>query len=522
MTDAITPSPDTLAQDTLALASGIDARGWADHAILSVAESGRADREAMAAGIEGTALMEAAGRAVADAVCDRVPPGRVAVLCGPGNNGGDGFVAARHLKRRGWSVRLGLLGAPSDLTGDAAWAAEAWDGDTEPLTPDILDGTETVVDAIFGAGLNRPPEGQAAATLQAVGHRPRICVDVPSGVHGDSGAVLCGAAPGAALATVTFFRRKPGHFLMPGRDACGAVVLADIGIPESVLERLQPRAAMNHPALWARALPEPQTDGHKFSRGHVLAVGGASMIGAGCLTVRAAQRAGAGMVTCAVPVQQAPLYRLALESAVVRSAKDTRAFRDILEARPVGCSVIGPGLGVMAPGAHEKVLAMLRAPAPAVLDADALSLFAEAPQTLFDQIAGPVLLTPHEGEFARLFPDLTADGTDDKLGRARKAAARSGAVVLLKGRDTVIAAPDGLAVINANAPPDLATAGAGDVLAGTAAGLIAAGMPVFAAACAAAHATGAAAQTIGPGLIASDLPAHLPKILDGFRAIASN
>jgi NAD(P)H-hydrate epimerase len=274
--------------------------------------------------------------------------------------------------------------------------------------------------------------------------------------------------------------------------------------------------------LWAAALPRPGAGDHKYSRGHVLAAGGASMIGAGCLTVRAAQRAGAGMVTCAVPVQQAPLYRLALESAVVRSAKDTRAFRDILEARPVDCAVIGPGLGVFAPGAHEKVLSILRSGAPAVLDADALSLFEEMPQTLFDQIAGPVLLTPHEGEFRRLFPDLAADTGTGKLHRAREAAARSGAVVLLKGADTVIAAPDGTAVLNTDAPPDLATAGAGDVLSGTAAGLIAGGMPIFAAACAAAFATGAAARRAGPGLIASDLPGHLPSVLNGFRQIASN
>ncbi|MCR9220919.1 MAG: NAD(P)H-hydrate dehydratase [Alphaproteobacteria bacterium] len=493
-------------------------QAWRDAALLTTAEMYEADRLAIAAGASGVELMEAAGAYVADAVEARFERGALAVLCGPGNNGGDGFVAARLLRERGWRVRLGLLGERERLSGDAAEAASRWPGDVEPLAPALLEGAAVVVDALFGAGLKGPPRDAAAETLAAIGGRPVVAVDTPSGVSGDSGADLAaqaGARSPQAAVTVTFFRPKPGHYLLPGRRCCGELVVGDIGTPPAVLDAIAPQTARNDPSLWLDAFPTPEPGQHKYSRGHLLAAGGGEMLGAARMAVRAAQRAGAGMVTLAVPHQAAPLYRVSVESAVVRPYRDTRTFADMLTEHNVGGALIGPGLGAGTLTAREKTLAVLRAGLPAVLDADALSLFEDGQQLLFETICGPTLLTPHEGEFRRLFPDLAAEAVPDmaKTERARRAAARAGCVVLLKGYDTVIAAQDGRAVINANAPAWLATAGAGDVLAGFAAGLAVQDMPVFEAACAAAWLHGAVGAAVGPGLVADELPDRLPAVL---------
>lgn len=491
---------------------------WHDHALLTTAEMYEADAAAIAGGVEGIALMEAAGALIADTLVERFARGPVAVLCGPGNNGGDGFVAARLLAERGWTVRLALLGERAALKGDAATAAARWDGAVEPLSPDVLAEAEIVVDALFGAGLNRAPEGAAAETLAAIGGRALLAVDMPSGIAGDSGADLAAdadpdrPAPRADV-TVSFFRAKPGHYLLPGRQARGDLVIGDIGIPDAVLTEIVPRTALNHPALWRAAFPLPTPAQHKYSRGHLLVAGGAEMMGASRLAARAAQRAGAGMVTLAAPHQAAPLYRVAMDSAVVRAYRDTKTFIDMADERRVSACLIGPGLGEGTLAAREKVLAILRTGKPAVLDADALNLFEDGADLLFDTIAGPCLLTPHDGEFRRLFPDLAADPALSKPARARRAAERSGAVVLMKGFDSVIAHPDGRVAINANAPPTLATAGSGDVLAGLAAGLAAQAMPIFEAACAACWLHGAAAAAFGPGLVADDLPERIPAAL---------
>lgn len=488
----------------------MDSAAFRRNALLGVAEMYAADKAAMAGGVSGDALMEAAGKGVADAVLALGAPRPVAVLCGPGNNGGDGFVAARHLKQAGWPVRLALLGDAAALKGDAKLNAGRWDGGVEPLSPAVLDGAEVVVDALFGAGLVRPVDGVARATIEAIGARHCIAVDVPSGVHGDTGAVL-GVAP-AARTTVTFFRRKPGHLLLPGRLHCGEVRVIDIGIPESVLDGIVPRQAANGRDLWLSAFPWPRLDQHKYSRGHAVISGGAQMTGAARLAARAAMRAGAGMVTVAVPVDNAVVYKVALEGAIVRGIRDTLGYTEIIEDKRVTACLLGPGNG-LTPGTREQTLAALRARKAVVIDADALTVFEEAPELLFSTVEGPCLLTPHEGEFRRLFAL-----SDDRIASARAAAEQSKAVVLLKGADTVIAAPDGRIVVNENAPAELATAGAGDVLAGFAVGLAAQGMDMFDAACAAAWLHGAAAQSFGPGLISEDLPDALPQVLRALRA----
>ncbi len=490
------------------------------HSVLTVAEMMRADAGAIRRGIAGERLMEAAGRAVADEVQRRFPAGRVVVLCGPGNNGGDGFVAARHLAAAGREVRLALLGSRGALQGDAAIHAARWSGPVEALSVDILEPDCVVIDALFGAGLSRPLDGLARAAVSAINARGLHCVavDVPSGVSGDTGEVS-GDAPRCA-ATVTFFRKKPAHLLLPGRLLCGDIVVVEIGIPDTVLDEIKPSIHENDPGLWLQRYPWPKPDGHKYSRGHAVVVGGVPMTGAGRLSARAAMRAGAGLVTVAAPQAAHAMFATAAAGLLLAATDEPRAFETLLDDPRKNVVLLGPGNGVGVP-TRLRVLAALQAHKACVLDADALTSFADDPAHLCRAIgrAGtPVLLTPHDGELSRLFPDIAAQHKRDKLARTRAAAAKSGAVVLLKGYDTVIAAPDGRAVINANAPAELATAGAGDVLAGMASAFMAQGMDAFDSACAAAWLHGDAAARFGPGLIADDLIETLPASLKELKA----
>ena len=477
----------------------ISEAGWRRHALLSPQQMGEADRLTIAGGIAGTALMENAGRGVADAVSRRWPLRPLVALCGPGNNGGDGFVAARLLAERGWPVRVALLGPAVALRGDAAEAAARWRGAVEPLEPASLDGAALVVDGIFGAGLTRPVEGVAHATIRALGERrlPVVAIDVPSGVDGASGEVR-GITPRAA-ASVTFFRKKPGHLLLPGRSYCGEVVLVQIGIPDLVLDQIAPDTAANDPRWWFVGLPRPSLEGHKYMRGHALVAGGGEMTGAARLAAKSALRAGAGLVTLAAPEAAFPVYAAALTGVIVHRVAGLDDFRTLLADKRRNAVLIGPGAGVGAE-TRDMTLATLAAGKRAVLDADALTSFADDPGTLFSAIRSPCVMTPHEGEFARLF-----DVVGSKPERARRAARQSGAVVLLKGADTVIAAPDGRVAINTNAPPELATAGSGDVLAGIVLGLLAQGMELFAAAAAAVWMHGDAAGRVGSALVSEDL-----------------
>lgn len=474
-------------------------------ALLDVRRMGEADHLTVAAGISGIELMENAGAAVAQTMRRRWSKRCVTVLCGPGNNGGDGFVVARLLAEAGWGVQIGLLGRRDHLKGEARHHADLWPGSVEPLTPAVLEGAELVVDAIFGAGLARPIKGPAEETLLAASRTgvPIVAIDIPSGVLGDTGENL--GAVSAAL-TVTFFRKKPGHLLLPGRLLCGKVVVADIGTPDSALKQLAPDTFENDPRLWLSELPHPQDDGNKYRRGHALVSGGYPTTGAARMAARAAARAGAGLTTIAVSEVALPVYAAALTSIMVQPITTPEEFDRLLEDHRLSAFLIGPGAGINAE-TRSRVLALLKTERPTVLDADALTVFQDDPSTLDQAIVGPCILTPHDGEFARLF-----DPSGDKLTRTRRAARRSGAIIVLKGTDTVIASPDGLAVINANAPATLGTAGSGDVLAGIILGLLAQGMEPFLAACAAVWLHGAAATDFGPGLLAEDLPDLLPGV----------
>lgn len=449
--------------------------------LLTPKQMGEADRQTIESGVPGTTLMENAGRAVARAISAVVGPCRTLVLCGPGNNGGDGYVVARRLAQAGWPVTLAATGAPKRGT-DAALAAARWRGPTVRFGARAAGRADLVVDAVYGAGLAREVDGVTAETLRAA--RRVVAVDVPSGLDGATGAVL-GYAP-KALLTVTFFRRKPGHVLLPGRDLCGEVVTADIGIPSRVLSRLKPDSFANAPGLWR--LRQPTGSDHKYSRGTVTVCGGA-MPGAARLAALAARHGGAGLVSIAVA--SLPLYRGMEPGTILLEGQLSALLQD--DRRRVW--VCGPGLGHEA--ARKLLPQLLCAGRQVVVDADALTVHAGRPEGL----KGATVLTPHEGEFVRVFGDARAG----RLAAARGAARRTDAVVVLKGADTIIAAPDGRAAINENGPPWLATAGSGDVLSGLIGAQLAQGLAPFDAAAAAVWLHGKAAHIAGPGLVAEDL-----------------
>jgi hydroxyethylthiazole kinase-like uncharacterized protein yjeF len=454
---------------------------------------------------------------VAEAAMGLVEEGPIMVVAGRGNNGGDGFVAAAELAARGRDVSVILLCERDSLQGDAALAARGWKYPVLPFNPQAIGKPALIIDALFGAGLNRPVKGDPLEMIDAINANgaPVLAVDLPSGINGTTGAVM-GAAINA-VETVTFFRRKPAHLLMPGRKHCGRVRVADIGIDPRVLEEIRPQTSEIVPQSWQKSFPVPDIDGHKYARGHALVLSGElASTGAARLAARGALRAGAGLVTVASPRDALAVNAAALTAVMVRAIDNAIQFAELLDDKRLNTIVIGPGAGVGA-RTRDFVHTALSAKRGLVLDADALTSFAEAPERLFESIKAAedahVVLTPHEGEFPRLFSDISNKHPGrSKLERVRDAAERAGAVVLLKGPDTVVASPNGRASIASNAPPWLATAGAGDVLAGMIAAFLAQGVPAFEAACIGVWMHGEAAREAGPGLIAEDLPEVLPAV----------
>lgn len=485
--------------------------------LLTAAETRDVEARAIAGGLSGKAMMEAAGAGAASFIIQTMSPRPAAVLCGPGNNGGDGFVIARKLKEAGWPVRLALLTERAALTGDAALMASLYDGAVGPCTPSVLDGAGVIVDALFGTGLARPVEGAAKVMIEAANAHPApsIAIDIPSGVDADTGAVL-GAAIDAA-ATVTFITRKPGHLLFPGRALSGQTHVADIGVAAEHVFAAGPSCFESHPALFAAQWRRLSWETHKYLRGHAAVISGQRLkTGAARLAATAALRAGAGLVTVLSPKDAADENAAHLTAVMIREADAGADIGAILSDPRFTAALIGPGAGVGA-ATRDKVFAILQSNAAAILDADALTSFAEAPAALFAKLRRDDVLTPHTGEFARLFPQEAAI-SGGRLAATRAAAARAGAVVVLKGADTVIAAPDGRCAINANAPFDLATAGSGDVLAGVIAGRRATGMKGFESALSGVFLHGACGQVAGPGLIAEDLLAALPQTISALLA----
>ena len=478
--------------------------------LLTVEQMYHADQAAVDKDVPGIDLMEAAGTVVERVIRKHYRPCRVAVLCGPGNNGGDGFVVARLLQKKGWSINLAFLGSSKSLRGDAAINADRWKGRIKPFDKSVLDNADLIVDAVFGAGLARPVDGEVAAVFEKIikNNIPVVSIDVPSGVDGNTGEIL-GIAP-KAQHTVTFFRAKPGHFLLPGKRHVGRLTIGEIGIPESVLDEIKPKCWINDPARWKTVLPERNENSHKYTNGHAVIVGG-TMTGAARLAALGARRAGAGLVSIACSPSLAQTFSTSEPGNIVAPISSSVDLAILMEDKRKNALLIGPGAGV-GEKTRSLVQTALRGKQAVVLDADALSAFEDDPETLFSSIEGRCLLTPHEGEFSRLF-----DFDGCKLSRAREAAKLSGATVLLKGHDTVVAAPDGRAVINSNAPLTLSTGGSGDVLAGIAAGLMAQGMAVFEAACAAVWIHSDAAKKCSVQLIAEDLPEKIPEVLNDLK-----
>lgn len=490
------------------------------HELLEPMEMGKADRLTIEAGRSGMELMEKAGLAVANAASRMTTyERRVVVLAGPGNNGGDAFVAARHLIRRGHVVDLFLLGAPDALKGDAreaynglGFAAVPMEQAFGPLQE--LGPYDLIIDGLFGAGLDRPLEGAALAIAEAINdsHAKVLAIDLPSGLDGRTGQVLGAAVK--ADATVTFFRAKPGHYVYPGRGLCGALTIAQIGIHETVFPEVAVAAYLNTPELWRAKLPRPAEDGHKYDRGHLLVYsGGEFQTGAARLAAMSGQRVGAGLTTVVAPPDAARIHAAHFSSIMVRSVESHKALQALLTDHRINSFVIGPaaGTGSQTRSAVELIASLNR---HVVLDADAISVFEGASKALasaLQESSGACVMTPHMGEFSRLFPDLAHDEKLSKLDQARMASADIGATVVLKGPDTVIAAPDGRVALNSNGSPWLATGGSGDVLAGIVGGLLAQGVAEFEAAAMAVWLHGAAAQSAGAMLVPEDLIAHLPK-----------
>jgi hydroxyethylthiazole kinase-like uncharacterized protein yjeF len=490
--------------------------------IPTPSEMAEIDRRAIDEGpLGGIDLMRNAGVAVARQVLGRyADAARVHVLCGPGNNGGDGYVVARMLHESGAPVALWTSDEPRD-GGDAAIAAGECPVAAQPLAGFEPAAGDVVIDALFGAGLARALEGDAAKAAERcarVGARV-VAVDLPSGVSGETGR-----PPGAAFTaelTVTFVRKKPGHLLYPGRALCGEVIVADIGISDALVAGAGIACFENLPALWQGRWPVLDVDTHKYRRGHVgVFSGGPSATGAARMAAMAAARAGAGAVTLLSPGSALAVNAMHLTSIMLRKAGDIAEVWAFLADRKPGALVCGPGL---AAGSETSRMAIdlldgFSATSPAtVFDAGALASVSEDVATFFQATnrsgLPPLVLTPHEGEFAGLFPDIAGDTALSKVDKARAAAKRSAAIVVYKGPDTVIAAPDGRAAINANGTPLLATAGSGDVLSGIIAALLAQDMPAFEAASAAVWVHAEAARRFGPGLIAEDLPAALRPVL---------
>ncbi len=481
------------------------------HALLDVASARAIDKAAIAAGTPEIDLMERAGAATADAIRARWQPVPTLVLTGPGNNGGDGFVIARLLRESGWPVRVAGACPVDRLSGSARIAGDRWQGDVSPLTPDSLAGAELVVDALFGTGLARALDGVLRATVETLNALPVpvVAVDIASGIESDSGVIL-GAAVEADL-TVTFFRRKPGHLLLPGRSCAGEVVTSDLGVAETVYATIPASLFASAPGLWADAFPWPTVDSHKYTRGHAVVLGGTAMTGAARLAAHAAQRIGAGLVTIAADPSVVPLYAGWRADLLVSAIKTPDEFRDLLSDRRLNAVLLGPGAGADARLA-AAIGTALDAGVALALDADCFRVLGDRGNGLVKRLNERVIMTPHEGEFARVFGE-----PKPRLKAAMDAAHQTGATVVLKGSDTVIAG-GGKAVINTGAPPELATAGSGDVLAGLVVGLLANHLPPMLAGVIACWIHGQAASLFGPGLLAGDLPDLVPRVLAGLKS----
>jgi NAD(P)H-hydrate epimerase len=483
--------------------------------LLTAAAMRDAEAHAIASGVSSWDMMQRAGNGVGELILRSYEARPVRVMCGPGNNGGDGYVAATFLRNAGWEVEVGSTVDPQKLAGDARRAFEEWGGVTIPLWDLAIEQDALYIDAIFGTGLDRPLEGKIAAFLEKLAEARvlMVAVDIVSGVNADTG-LYSNILPSAAF-TVTFGARKPGHLLLPGTALAGLLACIDIGIGEFVEEAGQAlQLKENRPEGWMSLLRWPAMSDHKYTRGSLVVQSGPLfMTGASRLAARAALRAGVGAVTIACNREALPIHAAQLSAVMTSPSETPEAFAELVGLGKHTGILVGPGAGI---SDHTRacVQAALATGKPTVLDADALTSFETNPDILFNMIKGPAVMTPHDGELQRLFAGRPLNLDQAKWLVAREAAQASGMVVVLKGFDTVIAAPDGRVAINFNGTPVLATAGSGDVLAGIIASLCAQGMPAYEAACAGVSLHAEAGQKFGVGLIAEDIPDMLPGLFN--------
>ncbi|WP_417461766.1 NAD(P)H-hydrate dehydratase [Kordiimonas sp.] len=490
------------------------------HILLTPEQTRAADAWSIENGMSGLSLMEYAGKAVAGITAEYLgspseASGDVIVLCGPGNNGGDGYVAARYLSGWGYPVSLMTSCHTDALKGDAREMAGRWSGRQDPINTAKFKKASVIIDALFGTGLSRAIEGELAEVVAAVNKSPAItiAVDIPSGLCARTGQPLGPCVQ--ADATITFFKKKVGQTVAPGRFLCGGqdhIHIADIGIPESSISALHVDTFENIPSLWGVAFPYAGPATHKYHRGHLLVLGGKEpTLGASRLAALAGLRVGAGLITLAAPAETYAVQATALTDVMVRRFEGPVGFMGIASDARIATVLMGPGAGVGEKTA-DLVLEVAGSGKNLVLDADALTSLMGKLHGLHSANDGAdIILTPHDGEFERLFPDIELD--HDRIAAARQAAASSGCYIVLKGVSTIVAAPDGRAAIATNAPAWLSVGGTGDILSGAIAGLLAQGMPAFEAASAGVWLQGEAAMRAGKGLIASDLLAMLPKVL---------
>lgn len=483
--------------------------------LLTPKQMNEADHLTIEGGVPGIQLIQSAGDVLLMAVHSHFANAHdVLIVSGIGNNGGDGFVLAERLANSGRNVSVTILGDASDISGDAKLAYDAMPDTIKYDDHPNYDNYDLIVDAIFGAGLCREIKGIYAEAVSQINTSPTkvLSVDLPSGINGATGHIL-GCAVQADV-TATFFRKKPGHILCPGRFYCGEIALGQIGIQNAVLDEIAPACYLNAPHLWLDNYPFPDPLGHKYDKGHALAISaGLEKSGAARLMAKASLRIGAGLVTIACP-QDTLSAHAARTDAIMLSPMD--GLNDLLSDARINSICLGPGLD---PDVHTRQLVedVLKLDKSIVLDAGALTAFSNKPDDLFSAIgsrAAPTILTPHDGEFARLFPEI--DKSIGKIDQAKVAANLAGATIILKGPDTVIAEPNGRIAVSNNAPAWLATAGSGDVLCGMISGLLAQGMPEFEAACAAVWFHGEAGNISGPGLISSELELALKIAIQNF------
>ncbi len=506
--------------------------------LYNLSEMQSADKLAIKSGISGIFLMEQAGSRVASHVerlCNG--PCRVCILAGPGNNGGDAFVIARLLRQRAYKIDMHLLctkrGQIEDDKTDAQFMKKKWEkngGITHQLITKTdfkskISSYDLIIDGLFGAGLSRDIQEPLAAIIEEINHSktPVLAIDVPSGLNGDSGQIMGTAIK--ATYTSSFYRPKQGHYLYPGREICGELYIDNIGIPERVNEELSVNQHINTPEQWSSIGRSKQQNSHKYNHGSVMVVSGAkTMRGAAVLSSNAAMRAGAGLVTIAEAkddLEVHPRSFAAIMQIEVPKTDSQEEWAKVQKQKKVSATLIGPGC-LPNEETKNRVLSLIECSERIILDAGAITAFAGVKKKLANALnkrseKEPIsVLTPHEGEFKKLFPEVDMA---NKVDAAREAAKQLNAIIVLKGPDTVIAAPQGKVLVNINAPSSLATAGSGDVLAGIIVSLASnQELPLYEAAAAAVYIHSECANRIGTELIADDLIDHIAAVKANYFA----